>query len=233
MATYKQICQKAASEYGTFNGTVPTTVLSQTGRLGVLVRQVADAWTGIQNYSEDWSWMRGEYSGSTVASQARYDGSDFGVSADRFSHFLEAYPGARGVSIYDPSIGLTDEGSLHFMEWGRFYAAYVKGYHAAARPVWYSLSPDGQMVLSPTPDKAYTVRGPYHKAPQTLALDDDTPEMPARFHDLIMWWALVNFATRDESPQLALWNSQKNLLLRKLENAQLPRITLPEAGAFA
>jgi hypothetical protein len=40
------------------------------------------------------------------------------------------------------------------------------------------------------------VRGEYQRSPQLLVANDDVPEMPTKFHDLIVWEAarLLNLA---------------------------------------
>lgn len=227
MATYLQLCQRLASESGTVNGTFPTAVAGQTGRLEKIVRWVNDAWRDIQNAHATWRWMQGEWSGSTVAGQQRYAPvTDFSLT--RFGEWDSRRDGTEDrFTIYDPAIGVADEGPLIFLEWDRFYTRCVIGSHAQDRPVYFSIAPDNKLALGPVPDKVYTVRGPYRKSPQDLTADADTPELPARFHTLIATAALEYLGTNDEAAfQLQLWQLRRIRGFSDLERDQLPMLRL-------
>ena len=71
------------------------------------------------------------------------------------------------------------------------------------------------------------MRGLYRKAPQTLALDDDVPDMPAHFHDCIVEAAVIMLSTHDEAaPNLTLWQLRAIRGFSQLEREQLPTITM-------
>ena len=65
--------------------------------------------------------------------------------------------------------------------------------HTYAPPSCYTVDPLNNFLLGPTPDTDYALRGPYWRSNQTLAADDDEPEMPADYHMLIVWNALINY----------------------------------------
>lgn len=229
MATYLELCQAVAKESGTVPGEgQPTSVSSQVGRLNKIVRWTNRAWETIQNERDGWRWMQGEFEGDTVAAQQRYSASDLGIA--RFGEWK--YTGLRQeprFSLFDPAIGRNSEGPLNFLSWDDFYATQLRGSEQEGKPVWFSISPQEEIVLSPTPDKTYTVRGLYRKGVQTLTENTDVPEMPARFHDAIMWRALLFLATDDESVvQLPLWRLEYQRLMSDLQRDQLPRMTFTQ-----
>lgn len=227
MSTFLQLSQQVASESGTISGTQPSSVANQTGRLGKIVQWTKDAWISIQTSHSTWRWMRGEFEGPTIANQQRYDGSDFGVT-DRFADWICTFDQTEDrFSMHDPDIGVSDEGRLVYLDWDTFYTTQLRGAQTAGKPYYFSIDPEGKLALSPKPDKAYIVRGPYLKDVQELSANGDIPEMPARFHRLIVEAALMYLGTHDESPnQLPLWRLQELKRFSELERDQLPKIQL-------
>nr|HPL79494.1 hypothetical protein [Burkholderiaceae bacterium] len=56
---------------------------------------------------------------------------------------------------------------------------------------------------------AYKLRIEYWKEPSELAADADTPDMPDRFHMLLVWAALQEVAKFDAAPEV-LARAEKN-----------------------
>lgn len=233
MATYLALAQKVASESGvSSDGTNLSAVTGQTGRRAKIVRWTNDAWRSIQNAHTQWLWMRSTFSGSTVADTRGYSGSDLGV-ASRFGDFL--YTGNEDenrYSIYLTATGVSDEGPLYYRDYDFFWSTLMRGTQTSDRPQYFTIDPAGDLLLHPIPDAVYTVKGPYRKDVQELSADGDIPEMPTRFHDLIMDVALEMLALNDEAAaQFPLYRLRKIARFSELERDQLPRIRL--AGALA
>lgn len=230
MATFLELVQRVASESGTVSGDgQPPTVSAQTGRLGRIVRWTNAAWLSIQNSRSHWLWMRGEFEGTTLAGQARYAGSDFGIA-----RFADWETPADSFSLFRTSEGRDGEGPLAFVEWPVFHATLLRGASAARqeKPARFSVSPQNEIVLWPIPDAVYTIRGLYRKSPQRLVLNTDAPEMPERFHDAIVWRALMLLAEFDEAMnQLPMWQMEFSRLMSDLERDQLPRVEIA-GGSF-
>lgn len=227
MATFLKLVQKVARESGTVSGVLPATVAGQTGRLAKIVHWTNDAYRDIQNAHRAWNWLQGEFSANTVAGSRSYS-----PAIPRFAEFTCSgdYREDR-FSLFDPTEGRQNEGQLRFVEYPDFYRTHLRG-HAATqqgRPAAFTISPGGALLLSPTPDKTYTVRGPYRRDVQELEDDGDVPEMPARFHDMIVAGALVLLGTHDEAaPTLSLYQLRQLRMFSQLERDQLPRISLAE-----
>lgn len=229
MATYLELVRAVARESGTVrDADLPGTLAGLTGRLAKMAEWTARAWVSIQNGRGDWLFMQGGFEDETVAGQQAYSGADLG--ATRFARFM---PEA-GVTLYRTVDGPAGEGRLIHLSQSAFRAAFDRG-EARTRqgqPSHFTTDPQGRLVLWPTPDDAFTLRGLYRKDVQRLTVDADEPDMPARFHDLVMWRALVMLAANDESlNQLPYWRGEEVRLMADLERDELPAVTL--AGALA
>lgn len=230
MSTFLQLCALLATRSGAI-GTAPTTVVGQTGRQGKCVDWIMNAWTLIQNDLPEANWLQGEVSAvSLTISTMSYSATALGVSS-RFA----SWKGDRMVdglayrpwTIYDNSIGQADETVLTQITYQDWRATYDRNTHDATRPLYYALAPDDTIRFGPKPDIAYKVRGEYVKTPQVLAVDADTPEMPARFHEAIVWRAIMLMAGHDESDQAYNQASAKyGELMLAIMRDTLPRITI-------
>lgn len=236
MPTYLEICQQVAYDSGTVPVLGdPTTVVGQTDeRLYGIVQWVAKAWTEIQISRPDWRWMRGEFSGSLSSGTQRYSATDLSIT--RFGRWhTTKWENSELFSRYLTADGATTAQFLQFMpDWDRFYRNFMIGSHAATEgePLYVTIDPSNQLVFWPTPDATYTVRGAYWKSPQTLEADDDTPEMPERFHGAINYRALLHLTTFDEAPgQYVQFRENMREIIESLIVDQTPDIEL--GGALA
>lgn len=227
MSTFLELCQMVARESGTVSGTQPVAVTGQTGRLAKIVYWVIEAWRQLQNRRSRWFWMEAEFSGTTTSGNARYTSSSFSLT--RWAAWIKRED---SLTIYKQSTGVSDERALIFMPWDMYRRTYDRGTQTNNYPVHYSISPAGELCFGPVPDDTYVVQGLYRKSPQTLEANGDTPEMPAHFHDLIAWNALLLLAEHDEGEvQIATAIRRSRELMADLERDQLPEMEL--GGALA
>jgi hypothetical protein len=229
---FLDLCQYAARESGTIATGQPSSVIGQSGRLGSVVHWVRQAWVDIQNHRNDWLWMVGEYDAGVIPGVDRYSAVDLAVP--RFSRWMhEDGDGTPITTLYDPALGRADERRLGYLEWRQFYTTRLRGVTPPERPNLYSVDANRRITLSPTPDKAYRLRGLYRKAPQILTDNADIPEMPHEHHALIAWKALIYLATSDESSnQLPIWDLTVRAMMSNLERDQLPEMRVA-GGALA
>lgn len=232
---YLALCQEVARE----SGTVPTigqpaTVTGQVGRLQRVVYWVNTAWQMIQHNEPNWRWMNAEFSAETSSGTQEYTSATMGI-ADRFADWR--YRGEEMdnlFSVYETAAGQADEGLLSYVEWPKFRRLAMVGGAAGTtgKPIYISVDDSRNLVLYPTPDGSYTIRGRYHKAPQELTADSDVPEMPEQFHRAIVYRALMLLAQFDEAQnQMSTWQFEFNLIMDRLRMNQLPRVTV--AGSLA
>jgi hypothetical protein len=227
MATFLELCQDVARESGTVSGSQPSSVAGQTGRLAKVVNWTAQAWTLIQNRRNGWRWMRKEFTGDTIASTARYTAASFNITDLARWHVDNAATGELPVSIYRQSTGAADEGSIVYVSWPVWRARYGRGAQVTNRPVEYTISPSGELCLGPVPDDAYVINGEYWKTPQVLSANADVPECPERFHDIIVYRALMLLAGHDEaSTTYAEAMANYTQMLADLERDQFEQVSL-------
>lgn len=217
---FLQIVQMAARESGTVSGVLPLSVSGQTGRLNKFVKWCEVAWTQIQNENGSWRWMRGEFSADLSASTARYSAASFSIT--RWAEWITE---PQSLSIYKKSLGVSDENALSFLEWKDWRIKYDRGVQVNDRPIEVATTPANELAFGPIPDATYTVKGEFRKAPQILAADADVPEMPARFHELIAWEALLLMAEHDEAElHIAVALRRSRRLWDDLRRDQLPTV---------
>lgn len=225
MSTFLQLCQGVARESGTISGTLPTSVVSQSGRLLSIVKWTAEAWLRIQNMHASWLWMRKEFPATALTSSgtARYTGASWNIT-DLAEWIIEP----RNVSIYLNATGVSDETELTFISWDQWRITYGRGTQTNNRPINYTISPAGEFCLGPIPDAIYRLNGEYRKTPQILSANADIPECPTRFHDAIMWLAVSQLAEFDEATPVAIVSAAQkfNEFLFAMRRDQLPQVEI-------
>lgn len=199
MSTFLELCADVARESGAI-GTAPSAVTGQTGRQLKCVEWVAQAWRLIQNSRRDWTFLRADWSESTVINQLTYDGTD-DFALTRFGEFLGDRPKYSPTTIYLPADGQDTEAPLVEIDFDTWKTRYDRGSHDATKPIEYCIAPDRTLRIGPKPNAVYTIRGEYRKAPQTLAADADEPDLPERFHEIIVWRAIMLMSGSDEAGQ--------------------------------
>lgn len=226
--TFLELTRRLASESGTVSGdNRPASVAGNTGRLAKLPRWVADAWRDIQNEEDQWRWMIAEGTLTTYEGVDSYSGSGL----TRFGDWIVDRRSQRdsGITIYKL---LGDEAPLMWLDWATFRRVALRGDRANDKPAYVSIDPQDKLRLSPAPDGAYTIRFEYRKSPQELELDADIPEMPVRFHPIIVDRALDYLGTDDESGgQMPLWSMRARMKMTALRRDQLQEMGF--AGSMA
>src|SRR3990167_6024633 len=210
MSTNLELVQDLRQET-TDSGAGPTTVVSQSGELARFVKWIKDSWVDLQNDREDWLWLRREFTVNTVSGTDSYAYADCTdtVAAAVITRFARWYDnldmnGCSYFSCYLAATGVSDQQYLSPMAWDAFRRVYKFGSQTNARPVHFSIGPDQKIWLGPKPDAVYTVAGVYQRGPQEMTLDADVPEMPSRFHRLIVYEAMMRYGGNRVAPEAML-----------------------------
>lgn len=227
MATYLELVQDLARESGSMDPSNITTVTGLTGRSAKMANWVKQAWTNIQNSRRDWGWMVCEFTDTLIPGTAVYTANSFNLT--RFSRWAVDRHWYMPLSLRDDSIGLSDEHEIPQISYEEWRSLYGRGDQTDQhRPTVWAISPKNELVFGAYPDDDYTVRGQYVKGPQILAANADIPEMPERFHQLIMWEALRLLMLHDGAFNEASFPTQEMAILRQeLEFDQLPEVIVP------
>lgn len=234
MSTFLEICQNVARECGVAQGgTYPTAVTSQTGILNKIVNWVRDSWTEIQGRPVEWRWMRVGFTVTTSAGTDTYASSDAtdeitAAAITRFRRWRiddEDDP----AKCYLQASGQSGEYWLNYLPWNHFKHIYKMGAQATTQgpPSHITINPQNKIVIGPIPDGTYVISGDYERSAQTLSDNDDKPEMPSDFHNLLMYEAMIRYGYDQSSPELVNRGvNYSNILLRQLEADQGEMLTL-------
>lgn len=192
------LVQALARESGTLDERQIVTVTDATGRIAKMVAWIKAAHSEVCTSRQDWLFLQGEFEGDTIAGIQRYTPAAWNLTR-LASWGTTQDPGDDMFSAYPIAAGAGEEGPLCFIPWNRFYVSFTRGAQQPAPPKFFSIAPSGEFCLAPTPDGAYRVRGVYRKTPKPLAADGDVPEIPERFHMVIVYQALMKVAGHDEA----------------------------------
>lgn len=226
-----QLCQTVQALSRASTGALaetPTTTTSQTGTEGEIVRFVDWAYRDIQTEQEEWLFRTKRGSFNTVASTRAYT---IVSSVTDFEKLLPSMADTchRYITNYLASTGVSGEDRMWFVpyeDWQQ--SVFETGTRPEARPVRFTIEPDGQMAMDPTPDAVYTIAFDYRRTLHELTTDSDastgTPIIPARHHMAIVWKALTYFAATRETPGALRQEWERNLQrsMNELRYDQLP-----------
>jgi len=219
---FLELCKRVRQEAG-ISGTGPSSVLNQGGEMRRVVDWVISAWTEIQLTRKNWMWMRGSFSFQTVANDHDYSASEADIAA-RFRMWDRTT-----LRLYKTSEGVANEFYIPFISYHDYLMVYMTGTQTPTRPVCFTVAPDMKLLLGPKPDGEYTVRGDYWKASQTLAADEDIPEMPEEYHLYIVAAALEKYALYESATEvLARARQDKRFYKNQVEATQLPPMEMAE-----
>lgn len=147
---------------------------------------------------EDWRWRRGMATLASATSQVN-TASAFGLTD--FASWKAANTTYK-PSAYRLSDGAGMEQSLSFVDYDTFRQRYMVGVQTPSAAQQWSISPSEEFLLGPTPDTAHFVRADYVKDYVDMSADADIPSMPARFHMLIVWRALMEYGGFDAASEV-------------------------------
>lgn len=235
MGTFLTLSSGTRRECGV-PGTGPAAVTGQTGALERIVNWVAQAWTEIQQKHPNWRWMRKPFTVNTVSGTDTYaygsvTDSEAAAVITRFARWLpddDNHP----FQCYLTSGGVGGEYRLIYLPYDQFQWQYKLGTQNNGQPIHVSVDHNDKIVLGPKPNAIYTVTGEFQRSAQIFAANGDTPEMPAQFHNLIMYMAMCKHAGFESAPEVLLrGTTEGNRMMRALERSQLPALQL--AGPLA
>jgi hypothetical protein len=168
----------------------------------------------------NWMWMNGEFSLTTVANKFSYTPAEAGI-ATRFSSW-----DIRSMRVYETASGNDNSTELPFLDYVMYRDYYLTNTQAPGRPIIHSVAPNLNLLLGPKPNEAgYTVVGEYRKTTQSLVANTDVPEMPADYHMMIVYRALMRYARAEAAGEIyADAKAAHDEFKRRLELNQLPPV---------
>jgi len=206
--TYLELCVKLRGECG-IQGTGPTTVLAQTGLLGKIVAWIADADQEICDMWLNWNFLWDEFTATTVIATAQVTQATDLSTWDTDSFYLD-YTTANHKKLIEMDYSL----------WRRVYRNGVK---TSAKPSFFVIRPDKDIILEAPPDDEYTLTADYWKYAARLSANTSASLIPARFQRIIIARAKMYFAEHENAPEV-MEGAQMEYgnLLSALQAAELP-----------
>lgn len=203
------------------SGPALATAQSQSGESARIVAWVQQAWIDVQTSKEDWLFLREPFTFNTVADQWQYNAAtDCGLT-DFGNWKRDSFRASTVGNNYQ------DEQLLNYMEWTTYrnLYRYANMRNTKARPVVVSITPEKDLAFGSTPDQAYVIDGEYYTQPVSLTADTDSPAIPARFHMIIVYRAMMYYAGYEAAPEvLARGDFEYRRLYARMEIDQLPTI---------
>lgn len=205
----------------------PTTLTNLTGINYEVAQWVAMAVEDIQNLRNDWLFLR-----------KRAD-----IVVPQGQRVVNVAASLTDLEQIIPSTGDDD---------GRFITSYTSGEQAeikcwyipyeqwrgsvfdrrpvseSSAPIRFTILPDGQLELDPTPSQAINLVFDYRRKTLPVTGQDEVPAIPPQHHMAIVHWVIVEYycLTRDKSSEFRQKSaSALNREKVRLFNEQLPEVT--------
>lgn len=197
MKTFQEIVADTWVETG-LSGSGPADVTSCSGKEKRVVGWVRQAYADIQQYRDDWPWMRKVFSFTTSANKPDYSLVYLDLT-DVETWLL------KGATIYRTTDGAEGEASIKPITYEYWWENLRKGLQTAGAPELIFTDPvDNTLRVHPTPNAEYTITLRYQKQIQLLQGNSDIPEMPTNnaWREIIKWRALYLYAFYDGNPAL-------------------------------
>ena len=216
--TYLQMLRRLRQECGV-SGSDPASVTNLPGEMARLSNYVKQAWLEIQTMHPDWQFMRQPVSFTSSANQPEYSSQEMLISSFG-SLKTDSFRNAPANEPYA-------ENFMYPMEYDDFRNTYGFGTNrlVRARPIHFAVTPQGNIILGPTPDAQYIITGESYAMPTELANNDDRPACPSQFHMAIVYKAMMLYGHYEAAPEVMMHGtSEFNKLIARMAAAQLPKL---------
>lgn len=248
---YLAAVQKAIRWSGA-RSTEPTTLVGATGLVKQMADFVADSWAELQLEREDWYWNKHQtVVGTITANNNRfflrtsaasggtdnklsgvltYDTSDgsITVSSTTLADVQYNFEDCK-VGINDDTDATTPDEYLHHVRWNDWrYHLEDFSDDTKQQPVYYTIAPDGNMLVYPTPEAAYRLFFEIPKTPQILAADaDEIRDLPEYLQNGVVWRAILYYALYQQDMGMVEWARVRYRPYKKwLEDREMPDVTI-------
>jgi len=216
--TWVQLAQALRREAGV-QGDGPSAVTNQSGIYGNIVAWIDDAWLDLQSMHDNWKFMRGFGSITTLTGTRDY-------TMDPVPKRVEPH----SVIAVD-SDGLTS--NVTMLDWSLFQERYrTHVLDDDAYPVVCTVTPGGDMRFADYTLPDYTVNYEYAATPSRFSVSSSTPTLPAEFENVIVFKALIDYGLFYNAPEsIQHGQIRYSEILASLKEDQLIRPTV-KFGSF-
>ena len=216
MSTFLELCKDMARDVG-IPGSGPSSVTSTalSEEENAVIRYVKKADVDIQSRWFDWDFLWSEAGISTISGTSTLTSTNTGFPSALGNWKVDSFVWEKATDDYLV---------LDHMFWNEYRDTYKYGTVDSNGPEVYSIKPDNNIDLYPTPDAIKTISVEYWKTPTEMSIDASESPIPTRFHKIIIARAKIYYAENEDAPEVlegALTEFED--LLDKLEADQLPR----------
>lgn len=194
---FLEIAQEVRRGVG-MQGTGPSSITGATQIETDMIDSVRDAWLDIQNFRQEWMWMRNTTTFSTSAAKDTYTLFEIFGPSYRFKNWIKD-------TMYVKRNGIWQV--VRFVNYDTFI--YRQNNNTDQNyPSTYTIVPWSDSIMINEPDAIYEIKIEYYKSPQRLVAATDTPEFPEHYHVMVKYHAIAKFTTIVVSPSVQMENSQ-------------------------
>lgn len=157
----------------------------------------------------------------------RYDFSADGqltdISKPLEETFMIGTTGGSTIQDNDEQLGLEP---LVFVDWSKWQDSLNGWAGGRGKPRFITRAPDGDYEVWPRPDRQYVLNFTYTSTDGTMTLHNDIPNIPTRYHPLIMWMAVEKAGMYERSQQIVA-RAQKEIKFyrERMETDHMPRLS--------
>ena len=215
---YLALVKRAISEAGASGVNNVTTVANASGELLRFTQWINQAWIDIQNKRSDWLFMRKSVQFNLIANQAEYSVTSAPIALTDYGSWI-----VESFRIYKDTI--SNELRLWYLDYIPFRDTYLLNTTRTSysQPNVVTVSPSKSLIFALPPDYAYTVLGDYQRTATNLVADTDIPDLPERFHMMLVYGALKHYGAYESYPEKFTFAMEEYVRLnRQMEIDQLP-----------
>lgn len=137
--------------------------------------------------------------------------------------FMIGSTGGSTVQDNDEATGLTQ---LVFVDWTKWQDTINGWAGGRGKPQFITRAPDGDYEVWPRPDRQYVLNFTYTATDGNLVTYSDTPDIPERFHMLIVWMAVEKCGMYERSNQIVARAQKEMKFYREhMESHHMPRMS--------
>jgi|SRR3989339_828167 len=204
---FLQICQKVQEKSGiqTKIGSVSTPGL---GTIETdIIQSVVTAWSDIQTMREDWKFMRSEVDLTLTTATTTHTVSSIFSDEDVFASWKED----RFLYLFTV---------LQYIPYDRFI---LIDFTTTSEPKTFTINPSNNDLIFNPVDTSYDITLQYYINIQTLADNTDIPNLPSRFHHLLVYAALLDVtASIGDLISYQRYSLKYSMMVSQLMRSELP-----------
>lgn len=193
-----QLVQRSCQRCG-IHATGPASLSNITGRHLEVKQWVNESWIELQQQNREWNFMQADFEAQLVEGTSIYRPAVLNLNNVSFWR-------RDTFRIWRTEFGQADEGHLMDWDFNVFRDTYQYGVMAPGRPAVFTVRPeDMALMVGPTPDAGYTVRGRYVRT--AVEMTDSGPGstplgLPEEFHMLLVYMVMQRYAGDSNAPEV-------------------------------